>query len=126
MMNFSCCQGDFTALLFCGEIRLLFVITLRGIENFSCIFFETMHNGQGLILGYRLMVGQRILIPSVLVRVQVAQPNRTRRHLLAFFLLFLSPYCSSEQRFYKMPKNAPFRTNGQNILLKSRSDYWEN
>ena len=25
-------------------------------------------------MGYRLMVGQRILIPSVLVRVQVAQP----------------------------------------------------
>lgn len=27
------------------------------------------------MLGYRLMVGQRILIPSVLVRVQVPQPN---------------------------------------------------
>ena len=33
-----------------------------------------MHNKGSLILGYRLMVGQRILIPSVLVRVQVAQP----------------------------------------------------
>ena len=27
-------------------------------------------------LGYRLMVGQRILIPSVLVRIQVAQPTK--------------------------------------------------
>ena len=37
-------------------------------------------------LGYRLMVGQRILIPSVLVRVQVAQPAKNPPFIGAFFV----------------------------------------
>ena len=40
-------------------------------------------------MGYRLMVGQRILIPSVLVRVQVAQPL-TQIILLNFKETFLA------------------------------------
>ena len=36
-------------------------------------------------LGYRLMVGQRILIPSVLVRVQVAQPVNNQPSIWAVY-----------------------------------------
>ena len=50
-------------------------------------------------MGYRLMVGQRILIPSVLVRVQVAQPNRASRQKWRLFLLFASIYSGSNAKF---------------------------
>ena len=46
------------------------------------------------------------------------------RQIWRFFLLFLSTYCGSEQRFYKMPKNTSFRTNGENTFLKSVFTFW--
>ena len=58
-------------------------------------------------MGYRLMVGQRILIPSVLVRVQVAQPKNTSRLKRRLFLLisyaYKSPVCKGAKNAKILP-----------------------